>query len=61
MVPHAEEVKGGAALRILEVEIGVDPLHENSEQIGRGKSHEKMLYAPFFIILIFFIHSRLGD
>ena len=59
MVPHAEEVKGGAALRILEVEIGVDPLHKYSEEVGGGETHQKMLYSPFFVILVFLIHPGL--
>ena len=59
VVPHAEEVERGAALRILEVEIGVDPLHEYSEEVGRGEPHQKMLDPPFFVVLVFLVHPRL--
>ena len=47
VVPHAEEVEEGAALGVLEVEVGVDPFHEDSEEVGGGEAHEEMLDAPF--------------
>lgn len=33
-VPHAEEVEGSASLGVLEVEVGIDPLHEDPQQVG---------------------------
>ena len=33
-VPHAKQVKGVPAFAVLEVEVGIDPFHEDFEQVG---------------------------
>ena len=60
VVPEAEEVKRSPALAVLQVEVGVDPLHEDLEEVEGGKLHEEVLDAPFLVILILLIHLWLG-
>ena len=61
MVPHAKKVERRATLGVLEVEVGIDPLHKYFEEVGGRETHEKMLNTPFFIILVLLVHPRLRD
>jgi len=53
-------MKGSAALAVLKVEVGIDPLHKYFEEVEGGKFHEEMLYSPFFIVLKLFVHFWFG-
>ena len=56
VVPQAKEVERSPALAVLQVEVGVNPFHKYLEEVEGGKFHEEMLYAPFLVIFILFVH-----
>lgn len=58
-VPHAEQVKRISALAVLQIEVGVNPLHEYFEQIGRRETHEEVLDPPLFVVFIILVHTWL--
>lgn len=54
-------MKRSSALAVLQIEVGINPFHEDLEEVEGWKFHEEVLDAPFFVIFILFIHFRFRD
>lgn len=61
VVPQAKEMKRSSALAVLQIEVGINPFHEDLEEVEGGKFHEEVLDAPFLVIFILFIHFWFRD
>lgn len=51
-------MKRSPTLAVLQIEVGINPLHEDLEEVEGGEFHEEVLDPPFLVIFILLIHFR---
>lgn len=60
-IPDAKQMKRGATLAVLHVEVGIYPFHEYLKQVKGGKFHQEVLNAPSLIVLVLVLHFGLDN